>query len=61
MRVDRYFHAILSQHTGNSRLVAISENIRNMVHLMGTQALELSGRTKEVLAEYTNTTSDPEA
>jgi DNA-binding GntR family transcriptional regulator len=52
MRADRDFHVTLSQLTGNRRLVAISENIRNMVHLMGTQALEAPGRAKEVLAEH---------
>jgi DNA-binding GntR family transcriptional regulator len=52
MRADRDFHVILSQLTGNRRLVSILENIRNMVHLMGTQALELSGRPAEVLEEH---------
>ena len=53
MRADKDFHIILSQLTGNRRLVAISENIRNMVHLMGTQALELPGRADKVLDEHT--------
>ena len=52
LRADRNFHVTLAQLTGNKRLVAIAENIRNMVHLMGVQALELPGRTKEVLDEH---------
>lgn len=52
MRADRGFHITLSKLTGNNRMVAISKNIRNMVHLMGTQALELPGRAKDVLDEH---------
>jgi DNA-binding GntR family transcriptional regulator len=52
LRADRDFHVTLSKLTGNRRLMAISENIRNMVHLMGTQALELPGRAKAVLEEH---------
>lgn len=52
LRADRDFHVALAQLTGNKRLVAIAENIRNMVHLMGIQALELPGRTQEVLDEH---------
>jgi DNA-binding GntR family transcriptional regulator len=52
MQADRDFHVCLSQLTGNNRLVAISKNIRNMIHLMGTKALELPGRAKEVLFEH---------
>lgn len=53
LRADRDFHVTLSQLTGNKRLVAIAENIRNMVHLMGIQALELPGRMQAVLDEHT--------
>lgn len=53
MRADRDFHIILSQLTGNRRLMAILQNIRNLVHLMGTQALELPGRADKVLDEHT--------
>ncbi len=52
LRADRDFHVTLSKLTGNRRLMAISENIRNMVHLMGTRALELPGRAKAVLEEH---------
>ena len=53
LRADRDFHIALSKLTGNQRLVAIAENIRNMVHLMGTQALEFPGRMQEVIDEHT--------
>lgn len=53
LREDRNFHITLTKITGNNRMVTIAENIRNMVHLMGTQALELPGRTAEVLQEHT--------
>jgi DNA-binding GntR family transcriptional regulator len=52
MSGDRDFHVALTQLTGNKRMVAVLENIRNMVHLMGNQALELPGRAKEVLNEH---------
>ncbi len=52
LRADRDFHVTLAELTGNKRLVVIAENIRNMVHLMGIQALELPGRTKEVIDEH---------
>lgn len=52
MRADRDFHVMLSKLTGNKRLLAISENIRNMVHLMGVQALEHPGRAEAVLDEH---------
>ncbi len=49
---DRDYHVILSKLTGNSRIVAISETLRNMIHLMGTRALMLSGRAEEVINEH---------
>lgn len=52
LRADRDFHVTLSKLTGNGRLVAIAENIRNMVHLMGIHALEIPGRLDEVLEEH---------
>lgn len=52
LRADRDFHVNLAQLTGNGRLVAIAENIRNLVHLMGTQALERQGRMIAVLDEH---------
>jgi DNA-binding GntR family transcriptional regulator len=52
LRADRDFHVNLSKLTGNRRLVAIAENIRNMVHLMGIKALEIPGRLEEVLHEH---------
>jgi DNA-binding GntR family transcriptional regulator len=53
LRADRDFHVTLAQLTGNGRLVAIAENIRNLVHLMGIQALERQGRMLAVLDEHT--------
>lgn len=52
MQADRDFHVTLCQLTGNRRLVTIVENIRNIVHLMGTQALELPGRADSVFDEH---------
>ncbi len=52
LQADRDFHVTLAHLTGNQRMVAISKNIRNMVHLMGTQALELPGRMEAVLDEH---------
>ncbi len=44
---DRVFHATLAKLTQNHRLVSILENIRDMVHMMGLEALTRSGRMEE--------------
>jgi len=52
LKADRDYHVSFSKLTGNSRIVAISENLRNMIHLMGTQALMLEGRAEGVIREH---------
>jgi DNA-binding GntR family transcriptional regulator len=52
LKTDRDYHVSFSKMTGNSRIVAISENLRNMIHLMGTQALMLEGRAEGVIREH---------
>ncbi len=49
---DRAFHIEFCRLTQNRRMQAILENLRNMIHLMGTQALQLEGRGETVLAEH---------
>lgn len=51
-KADRTFHAIFSELTNNRRFVAIVENIRDLVHLMGTQGLTEEGRAEEVIVEH---------
>jgi DNA-binding GntR family transcriptional regulator len=51
-KADRTFHATFSELTKNRRFVAIVENIRDLVHLMGTQGLTEEGRAKEVIEEH---------
>ncbi len=52
MEADRLFHTHFSKFTNNRRLVAILENLRDMIHLMGTKALSLEGRSLEVIEEH---------
>jgi DNA-binding GntR family transcriptional regulator len=52
MEGDRAFHTYFSKLTNNRRLIAILENLRDMIHLMGTKALSLEGRALEVIEEH---------
>lgn len=52
MEMDRNFHMAFARMTGNQRLIAIMENIRDMVHIMGAYALSVEGRMNEVVKEH---------
>lgn len=53
MELDRSFHMLFSELTGNRRLLQIMQNIRDLVHLMGLRALaKQKGRVEEVLEEH---------
>ena len=52
MEADRLFHIRFSELTNNRRLIAILDNIRDMIHVMGTKALALEGRAIEVIGEH---------
>jgi DNA-binding GntR family transcriptional regulator len=52
MEADRFFHTRFSELTNNRRLIAILENLRDMIHLMGSKALSLEGRALEVIEEH---------
>lgn len=53
MELDRSYHLLFSELTGNRRMVQIVQNIRDMVHLMGLRALEgHPERVDEVLKEH---------
>ena len=52
MEADRLFHTSFSELTSNRRLIAILENIRDMIHVMGAKALALEGRALEVIEEH---------
>jgi DNA-binding GntR family transcriptional regulator len=52
MEADRLFHARFSELTNNGRLIAILENLRDMIHMMGYKALSLEGRALEVIEEH---------
>ncbi len=52
MEADRLFHTSFSELTNNRRLIAILENIRDMIHVMGVKALALEGRAIEVIEEH---------
>jgi len=54
LQADRTFHSTFSKMTGNGRLVGILENIRDMIHLMGREALGRASRWEEVIAEHKN-------
>ena len=52
MEADRLFHTGFSELTNNRRIIAILENIRDMIHVMGAKALALEGRAVEVIKEH---------
>ena len=52
MEADRLFHTRFSELTNNRRLIAILDNIRDMIHVMGAKALALEGRAIEVIGEH---------
>ncbi len=52
LEADRLFHTSFSELTNNRRLIAILENIRDMIHIMGAKALALEGRALEVIEEH---------
>jgi DNA-binding GntR family transcriptional regulator len=52
MEADRLFHTSFSELTSNRRLIAILDNIRDMIHVMGAKALALEGRAVEVIKEH---------
>jgi DNA-binding GntR family transcriptional regulator len=52
MEADRLFHTSVSELTNNRRLIAILDNIRDMIHVMGAKALALEGRALAVIEEH---------
>ncbi|MDM8540027.1 GntR family transcriptional regulator [Desulfococcaceae bacterium HSG9] len=52
MEADRLFHTCFSELTNNRRMIAILENIRDMIHVMGVKALSLEGRALKVIQEH---------
>jgi len=52
MEADRLFHTRFSELTNNRRLIAILDNIRDMIHVMGAKALALEGRALKVIEEH---------
>jgi len=49
---DRFFHTTFAKLAGNRRMVIALENLRDITHLMGFEALAKSGRIYEVLDEH---------
>ena len=52
IEADRLFHTSFSELTNNRRLIAILDNIRDMIHVMGVKALALEGRALQVIEEH---------
>ncbi len=52
LNADRSFHVTFSRLTHNGRMTAILENLRDMIHMMGTRALQLNGRAETVVSEH---------
>jgi len=52
IQADRDYHIRFCELAGNRRLVNILNNIRDMIQLMGIQALTRTGRYNEVVAEH---------
>lgn len=54
MDMDRKFHMAFTRLVGNQRLIAIMENIRDILHIMGSHALSAEGRMDKVVEEHKN-------
>jgi DNA-binding GntR family transcriptional regulator len=52
MEMDRTFHMAFARLTGNKRLIAIMDNIRDILHIMGSYALSVEGRMTQVVLEH---------
>lgn len=52
MGFDRKFHVTLGNLVNNKRISAILDNLRDMVHMMGLEALTGVGRADKVLSEH---------
>ena len=52
MEADRLFHTGISELTNNRRIIAILDNIRDIIHVMGAKALAIEGRALEVIEEH---------
>jgi len=52
MEADRMFHTSFSELTNNRRIIAVMENLRDMIHVMGAKALALEGRALKVIEEH---------
>jgi DNA-binding GntR family transcriptional regulator len=52
LEADRSFHTTFAKIAGNRRMVIALENLRDIIHLMGFEALGKSGRNYEVLDEH---------
>ncbi len=52
MEMDRTFHMAFARLTGNKRLISIMDNIRDILHIMGSYALSVEGRMAEVVMEH---------
>ncbi len=52
IEADRKFHTSFSTLTKNRRIIAIVENIRDMIQVMGIKALSLEGRALKVIEEH---------
>ena len=52
LHVDRIFHISLCEMYGNRRLIAIMENIRDLIQIMGSEALKDPKRMEEVIDEH---------
>ncbi len=52
IEADRLFHTRFCMLNNNRRMIAIVENIRDMIHMMGIKALSLKGRFINVIEEH---------
>lgn len=49
---DRSFHYAFAELSGNERMNVIMTNLRDLVHIMGLEALATRGRAMEVISEH---------
>ncbi|GBC59371.1 GntR family transcriptional regulator [Desulfonema ishimotonii] len=54
MDLDLSFHMAFCELTGNRRMLAIMQNIHDMIHMLGTQSLAKDDRMEEAIREQEN-------
>jgi len=54
MEADNHYHIGFTDITNNNYLIEMMQNLRDLMHLMGSRAIDLDGRMQQVVKEHEN-------